>query len=60
MWTVVFVTNEYDIVNRIRQDLENVFLKVRVKKRVAEGVKPESFEILVPAAEVPLALAQVG
>ena len=60
MWTVVFVTNEFEIADKIKRDLENESLKVRIKKRSSEDSDPETFEILVPAAEVPLALAQVG
>ena len=60
MWTVVFVYYEFDIVRNKKEKLENESFKVRVKKRVSEGLEPESFEILVPDAEVPLALAQVG
>jgi hypothetical protein len=60
MWTVVFVTNDYVTAKEIKENLEGTSLKVRVKKRTLDDDNPGSFEILVPAAEVSLALAQVG
>ena len=60
MWTVVFVSDEFDIVRSIKEKLENESFKVRIKKRASESSEPQSFEILVPDAEVPSALAQVG
>lgn len=60
MWTVVFVTDVYNEAINIKNNLENESLKVRVKKRISEGLEPEVFEILVPDAEVSFALAQVS
>ena len=60
MWTVVYVTNELNVAKNIKNNLENEYMKVRIKRRALEGFEPETFEILVPAAEVALALAQVG
>ena len=60
MWTVVYVTNELDVARSIKEKLAGESVKVRIKKRTSEGTEPETFEILVPDAEVPLALAQVG
>ena len=60
MWTVVYVTNELDVARSIKEKLAGESVKVRIKKRTSEGTEPETFEILVTDAEVPLALAQVG
>ena len=49
-----------DTAKVIKTNLENESMKVRVKKRISSDSEPETFEILVPAAEVALALAQVG
>ena len=60
MWTVVFVTDEFSAAKEIKERLDSISLKVRIKKRTSKEDRPETFEILVPAAEVALALAQVG
>ena len=60
MWTFVLVVNEIETAKNIKKNLERASLKVRVKKRNSEESEPGTFEILVPCAEVTLALAQVG
>ena len=60
MWTVVYVTNDFNTAQNMKNNLACESLKVRIKKRISKDFEPETFEILVPAAEVALALAHVG
>ncbi len=59
MWTVIFVTDEIDIAKNIKLTLEDLSVKVRVKKRISAENEPVTYEVLVPEAEVSLALAQI-
>ncbi|MBQ2897509.1 MAG: hypothetical protein IJE46_04190 [Clostridia bacterium] len=60
MWTVIFVTDEIDVAKNIKQTLEELSVKVRIKKRISKNNEPGTYEILVPEAEVSLALAQIS
>jgi len=60
MWTVIFVTDEIGVAKNMKQSLENLSVKVRVKKRVSKNNEPSTYEVLVPEAEVSVALGQIS
>ncbi len=60
MWTVIFVTDEIKVARDMKTTLEELAVKVRIKKRTAKSDEVETYEILVPEAEVSLALGQIS
>ena len=60
MWTVIYVTDEVVVANDLKYKLEAMSLKVRIKKRMSENDATDTYEVLVPDAEISLALSQIN
>lgn len=60
MWTVIYVTDEVVVANDLKNKLEAMSLKVRIKKRMSENDATDTYEVLVPDAEISLALSQIN
>jgi len=60
MWTVIYVTDEIAVAKELKNKLETMFLKVRIKKRVSAVESTDTYEVLVPDAEISFALSQIN
>lgn len=60
MWTVIYVTDDIAVAKNLKVKLETMFIKARIKKRFAEDSTVDTFEVLVPDAEISFALSQIN
>ncbi len=52
MWTVVYITQNFDAAENIKNLLEQANILVKLRNTAEDETQPSTFEILVPDTEI--------